>query len=59
MGVSEGGSVFSSLPILPPFQKCLLCQARSQPDFSGKPRMISRDHFVSPVPSYFEMKEIG
>ena len=34
-------------------------QARSQAVFSGKPGMISRDHFVCPVPSFSEMKEIG
>ena len=35
-------------------------QARSQPVFfSGKPGMISRNHFVCPVPSFSEMKEIG
>ena len=34
-------------------------QARSQPVFSGKPGMISRDHFVCPEPSFSEMKEIG
>ena len=34
-------------------------QARSQPVFSGKPGMISRDHFVCTVPSFSEMKEIG
>ena len=27
--------------------------------FSGKPGMISRDHFVCPVPSFSEMKESG
>ena len=32
-------------------------QARSQPVFSGKPRMISRGHFVFPVPSFSEMNE--
>ena len=36
-----------------------LRQTRSQPVFSGKPRMISRDNFVRPVPSFSEMKEIG
>ena len=36
-------------------------QASSQPVFSGKPGMISRVHFVCPVPSisFSEMKEIG
>ena len=34
-------------------------QARSQPVLSGKPRTISRDHFVCLVPSFSEMKEIG
>ena len=34
-------------------------QARSQPVFSGKPGMISRNHFVCPLPSFSEMKEIG
>ena len=34
-------------------------QARNQPVFSGKPGMISRYHFVCPVPSFSEMKEIG
>ena len=34
-------------------------QARSQPVSSGKPGIISRDHVVCPVPSFFEMKEIG
>ena len=34
-------------------------QARSQPVFSGKPGMISRDHFVCPISSFSEMKETG
>ena len=34
-------------------------QASSQPDFSGKPGMISGDLFVCLVPSFSEMKEIG
>ena len=37
----------------------LRLQARSQPVFSGKLGMISRDHFACPVPSFSEMKEIG
>ena len=53
-----------SLPLLAPhdplekLQVLNLCQARSQPVFSGKPGMISRDHFVCPVPSFSEMKEM-
>ena len=53
-----------SLPLLAPhdplekLQALNLCQARSQPVFSGKPGMISRDHFVCPVPSFSEMKEM-
>ena len=40
-------------------EKKIGVQARSQPVFSGKPGMISRDHFVCPVPSFSEMKELG
>ena len=52
-------AAFKFLKVLAITSKYLCRQARSQPVFSGKPGMVSKDHFVCPVPSFSEMKEIG
>ena len=62
VGPRSGTSASKNLTGLTLPEELLQCQARSQSVFSGKPGMISRDHFVCPLPSISEMrqmKEIG